>query len=209
MDRCPKEPPADADPDPARNADHRHPESARHQGLRQRLEQTRGSFGGDRASTCRPSRNAECFCGAGDRWLFLDVKVNRQEASRFGLSVQDVNEVVMTAIGGMNVSETVEGRERYPIQVRYAREFRDHPEALKRVLVATPTGIQVPLPQVANVEFVTGPPMIRSEDGQLVNSDGKHVARAASRSANLSDRCEPGTCYSITPSCFMNESMSK
>ena len=141
--------------------------------------------------------------------FFLDVKVNRQEASRFGLSVQDVNEVVMTAIGGMNVSETVEGRERYPIQVRYAREFRDHPEALKRVLVATPTGVQVPLPQVANVEFVTGPPMIRSEDGQLVNSDGKHVARAASRSANLPDRCEPGTCYSITPSCFMNESMSK
>ena len=57
--------------------------------------------------------------------FFLDVKVNRQEASRFGLSVQDVNEVVMTAIGGMNVSETVEGRERYPIQVRYAREFRE------------------------------------------------------------------------------------
>ncbi len=101
--------------------------------------------------------------------FFLDVKVNRQEAARYGLSVQDVNEVVMTAIGGMNVSETVEGRERYPIQVRYAREFRDHPDALKRILVATPTGAQVPLPQVAEIEFVTGPPMIRSEDGQLVN----------------------------------------
>ena len=101
--------------------------------------------------------------------FFLDVKVKRREASRFGLSVQDVNEVVMTAIGGMNVSETVEGRERYPIQVRYAREFRDHPDALKRVLVATPTGVQVPLSQVAQVEFATGPPMIRSEDGQLVN----------------------------------------
>ena len=101
--------------------------------------------------------------------FFLDVNVNRREAARFGLSVQDVNEVVMTAIGGMNVSETVEGRERYPIQVRYAREFRDHPDALKRVLVATPTGAQVPLSQVAQVEFATGPPMIRSEDGQLVN----------------------------------------
>ncbi len=101
--------------------------------------------------------------------FFLDVKVNRQEAARYGLSVQDVNEVVMTAIGGMNVSETIEGRERYPIQVRYAREFRDHPDALKRVLVAAPTGAQVPLPQVADIEFATGPPMIRSEDGQLVN----------------------------------------
>jgi Cu(I)/Ag(I) efflux system membrane protein CusA/SilA len=68
----------------------------------------------------------------------------------------------------MNVSETVEGRERYPINVRYAREFRDHPEALKRVLVATPAGAQVPLNQVAELEFVTGPPMIRSEDGKLV-----------------------------------------
>ena len=101
--------------------------------------------------------------------FFLDVKVNRREAARYGLSVQNVNEVVMTAIGGTNVSETVEGRERYPIQVRYAREFRDHPEALKRVLVATPTGAQVPLSQVAEIGFATGPPMIRSEDGQLVN----------------------------------------
>ena len=101
--------------------------------------------------------------------FFLDVKVNRREASRLGLSVQDVNEVVMTAIGGMNVSETLEGRERYPIQVRYAREFRDHPDALKRVLVATPTGAQVPLSQVADIVFETGPPMIRSENGQLVN----------------------------------------
>jgi Cu(I)/Ag(I) efflux system membrane protein CusA/SilA len=101
--------------------------------------------------------------------FFLDVRVDRREAARYGLSVQDVNEVVMSAIGGMNVSETVEGRERYPIQVRYAREFRDHPQALKRVLVPTPTGAQGPLAQVARVEFATGPHMLRSEDGQLVN----------------------------------------
>ncbi len=100
--------------------------------------------------------------------FFLDVTVNRREAGRLGLRVQDVNDVVLTAIGGMNVSETVEGRERYPINVRYAREFRDHPEALKRVLVATPAGAQVPLDQVAELEFVTGPPMIRSENGKLV-----------------------------------------
>ena len=101
--------------------------------------------------------------------FFLDVKVNRRKAARYGLSVQNVNEVVMTAIGGVNVSETVEGRERYPIQVRYAREFRDHPDALKKVLVATPTGVQVPLAQVAEIGFATGPPMLRSENGQLVN----------------------------------------
>ncbi len=74
----------------------------------------------------------------------------------------------MTAIGGMNVSETVEGRERYPINVRYAREFRDSPEALRRVLVPTPSGAQIPLGQLARLDFVTGPPMIRSEDGKLV-----------------------------------------
>jgi Cu(I)/Ag(I) efflux system membrane protein CusA/SilA len=101
--------------------------------------------------------------------FFLDVNVDRERAARYGLSVQEVNEVVTTAIGGMSVSETIEGRERYPIQVRYAREFRDHPEALERVLVATPAGAQVPLRQVADLQFATGPDMIRSEGGQLVN----------------------------------------
>jgi Cu(I)/Ag(I) efflux system membrane protein CusA/SilA len=101
--------------------------------------------------------------------FFLDVTVNRERAARYGLSVQEVNEVVTTAIGGMSISETIEGRERYPIQVRYAREFRDHPEALERVLVSTPSGAQVPLRQVADIEFATGPDMIRSESGQLVN----------------------------------------
>ena len=80
----------------------------------------------------------------------------------------DVNEVVTTAVGGMDVSETVEGRERYPITVRYAREFRDDPSLLKDILISTKTGAQVPISQVADLEFVTGPPMIRSEDGKLV-----------------------------------------
>jgi len=100
--------------------------------------------------------------------FFADFEVNRREAGRHGLSVADVNEVIMTAVGGMNVSQTVEGRERYPINVRYAREFRDHPQALRDILVATPTGAQIPLSQVATLDFVTGPPMIRSEDGRLV-----------------------------------------
>jgi len=100
--------------------------------------------------------------------FFADFEVDRREAARYGLSVADINEIVMTAIGGMNVSETVEGRERYPINVRYAREFRDNPDALRRVLVPTPSGAQIPLGQLARLNFVTGPPMIRSEDGKIV-----------------------------------------
>ena len=100
--------------------------------------------------------------------FYVDVTVKREEAARYGLRVADINDVVMSAIGGENIAETVEGRERYPISVRYAREYRDDPELLKEVLVPTPAGAQVPLGQVADIEFVNGPPMIRSEDGKLV-----------------------------------------
>jgi Cu(I)/Ag(I) efflux system membrane protein CusA/SilA len=100
--------------------------------------------------------------------FYIDFEVKREEAARLGLTVADINMVVAQSIGGENVSETVEGRERYPISVRYAREFRDDPEALARVLIATPTGAQVPLSQVANIRSVLGPPMIRSEGGKLV-----------------------------------------
>jgi copper/silver efflux system protein len=84
------------------------------------------------------------------------------------MTVGDVNDAVQIAIGGMNISETVEGRQRYAINLRYAREFRDDPESLKDILVATSTGAQIPLSQVADIKTVTGPPMIRSEDGRLV-----------------------------------------
>ncbi|MDX2089697.1 MAG: CusA/CzcA family heavy metal efflux RND transporter [Kofleriaceae bacterium] len=100
--------------------------------------------------------------------FYVDVVARREEAARYGMTVGDVNDAVQIAIGGMNVSETVEGRERYAINLRYAREYRDDPEALKDILVATPTGAQVPLSQVAEIKTVTGPPMIRSEDGRLV-----------------------------------------
>ena len=100
--------------------------------------------------------------------FYLDVVTDRARAARYGLRVADVNDVVQSAVGGMRISETVEGRERYPIAVRYAVEFRDRPQALGEVLVATPTGVQVPLRQVADIRFATGPPMIRSEDGRLV-----------------------------------------
>ncbi|MBF5046472.1 efflux RND transporter permease subunit [Aggregicoccus sp. 17bor-14] len=102
--------------------------------------------------------------------LYLDVTVKREEAARLGLSVEDVNEVVSGAIGGETVSQTVEGRERYPINVRYAREYRDTPAALGEALVATPSGAQVPLSQVAEVKSVQGPPMLRSEGGKLLTS---------------------------------------
>ncbi|HEX5065100.1 MAG TPA: CusA/CzcA family heavy metal efflux RND transporter [Myxococcota bacterium] len=100
--------------------------------------------------------------------FYLDVKVDREAASRYGLRVRDVNEVVETAIGGRNVSETVEGRERYPINVRYARDFREDLDALGRALVATPSGAQVPLAQLAKIEFAMGPAFVRSEAGRLV-----------------------------------------
>jgi len=99
---------------------------------------------------------------------YIDIVPKRDEAARFGLTVADIDEVVETAIGGMSVSETVEGRERFPINVRYARELRDDPALLGRILVGTPGGAQIPLAQVADIRPVTGPPMIRSEDGQLV-----------------------------------------
>jgi len=100
--------------------------------------------------------------------FFADFTVNRREAARYGLSVAELNDVIMAGVGGVEVSQTVEGRERYTIDVRYAREFRDNPEALKRVVVSTPAGPQVPLSQLAELSFSTGPPMVRSEDGKLV-----------------------------------------
>ena len=99
---------------------------------------------------------------------FLDIDVRRAEAARYGLTVGDVQDVIESAIGGMPVTQTVEGRERYTVSVRYARELRDDPEALKRVLVPAPTGAQIPLAELADIHFSTGAPMIQDEDGQLV-----------------------------------------
>jgi len=100
--------------------------------------------------------------------FYLDVEVDREAAARYGIRVADVQDVVATAIGGLAIAETVEGRQRYPIAVRYARGFREDPRWLERVLVAAPSGAQVALRQVARITFATGPPMIRSEGGRLV-----------------------------------------
>jgi len=99
---------------------------------------------------------------------FLDFEVRRADAARYGLNVEDVLAVVETAVGGKNITQTIEGRERYPVNVRYARELRDDLESLRRVLVATPTGTQVPISQLADIRLTTGPPVIKSENAQLV-----------------------------------------
>jgi Cu(I)/Ag(I) efflux system membrane protein CusA/SilA len=99
---------------------------------------------------------------------YLDFHIKRDEAARYGLIVGDVEDIIETAIGGKDITQTVEGRERYPINVRYARELRDDVEMLKRVLVPTPSGMQIPIVQLADLRFSQGPPMIRNELGQLV-----------------------------------------
>ncbi|MBV9107568.1 MAG: efflux RND transporter permease subunit, partial [Verrucomicrobia bacterium] len=120
---------------------------------------------------------------------FLDYTVDRKAAARYGLRVDDINDVIQTAIGGQTIAITIEGRERYPISVRYARDFRNDSDALKRVLVPVPAianipnqasdlsdrsnpamGLipHIPISLVAKVGYKMGPPLIRSEDGQLV-----------------------------------------
>jgi Cu(I)/Ag(I) efflux system membrane protein CusA/SilA len=99
--------------------------------------------------------------------FFFDFAVKREEIARYGLTVEAVNRYIESAIGGENIDITIEGRERYPINVRYLRELRDDPDKLGRVLVDTPSGAQVPLAQLATLRMVAGPAMIRDEDGML------------------------------------------
>jgi Cu(I)/Ag(I) efflux system membrane protein CusA/SilA len=99
--------------------------------------------------------------------FYLNIEVNRPEAARYGLTVGDVQRVITYAIGGANIAENVEGRARFPINVRYERDFRDNPQALSRALIATPSGAQIPIAQVARLSFSRGPAMIRDEDGAL------------------------------------------
>ncbi len=98
---------------------------------------------------------------------YLDFTLNRDELARYGISIQDAQLVISSAVGGENISTTIEGRERYPINVRYSREFRDDIESLKRVLVPTSSGAQVPMAQIADIKMVQGPAMIRNENGML------------------------------------------
>ncbi len=105
----------------------------------------------------------------GDRAVggyYLDFNINRDSAARYGLTTGAVQDVIQSAIGGMNITETVEGLERYPVNLRYPRELRDNMESLKRVLIATPTGTQIPLAMVADIAYQRGPPVIKSEDAR-------------------------------------------
>jgi Cu(I)/Ag(I) efflux system membrane protein CusA/SilA len=99
--------------------------------------------------------------------FFLDIAPRREQLARYGLRIEDVQSVIMSAIGGENVTTTIEGRERYPVNLRYPRELRDDPDRLGRVLVATPSGAQVPLSQLADISLTQGPSMIRDENGFL------------------------------------------
>ncbi len=99
---------------------------------------------------------------------YLEIKINRKAIARYGLTIQDMNTYLSGAIGGMKLSSTVEGRERFPIRARYAREFRDNPEELLKVLIPTPSGVQIPLGELAEIDYLRGPQLIKSEDTFLV-----------------------------------------
>src|SRR5690606_14219215 len=105
---------------------------------------------------------------------YLEIEIDREKIARFGLSIQTVQQVIETAIGGMPLTRTVEGRERYAVRVRYQREMRDSVEELERILVSAPADTmggpprQIPLAQLATIEYTRGPMSIKSEDTFLV-----------------------------------------
>ncbi len=148
------------------------------------VERSLAEIGGTRSAVAERLRGG----------FYLDFRIDREAAARHGLRVRDVSDAIEIAIGGVVVSQTVEGRERYPILVRYARDFREDLPALERTLVATPAGAQIPLSQVASLEFAMGPPFLRSEAGKLVGlvtvdvtgrAIGDYVADAKERLAQV------------------------
>ena len=131
---------------------------------------------------------------------YLDFDIDRDAASRYGLRVGDVEDAIETAIGGTKVTQTVEGRERYPVRVRYARDFRSSIDDLRRVLVATPSGAQIPLGQLADIRSRNGPSMLRDEGGRLYSYVFADTARPiedyvqdARRAVAQSVQLPPGT----------------
>ncbi len=99
---------------------------------------------------------------------YLEMEINRDAIARYGLSIKSLQAVISSAIGGMKLTSTVEGRERFPVRLRYAREYRDNPEALKKILIPTPTGVQIPLGDLVILKYTRGPQMIKSENTFLV-----------------------------------------
>jgi Cu(I)/Ag(I) efflux system membrane protein CusA/SilA len=135
---------------------------------------------------------------------YIEIRPDRVAAARVGLNVADINQIVAAAVGGINITQTVEGLERYPVNLRFPREQRDTPEKLRELPLVTPTGAQVPLGQIAAVEIVDGPPMLKSENARLngwtfVDIRGVDVGGyVAAAQARVRDevRLPPG--YSIT-----------
>ncbi|HAF29966.1 MAG TPA: cation transporter, partial [Bacteroidales bacterium] len=99
---------------------------------------------------------------------YLELEINRDAIARYGISVKNLQDVLSSAIGGMKLTTTVEGRERFPVRLRYAREYRDNPEDLKKILIPTPTGIQIPLGELVTIHYTRGPQLIKSENTFLV-----------------------------------------
>ena len=97
---------------------------------------------------------------------FLDYTIDRKAAARYGLTIGDVQDVIMTAVGGMNVTYTVEGLARYPVNIRYGRELRDDIQKLEKIFVPTPSGAQIPIKQIASISITKGPPVIKSENSR-------------------------------------------
>src|SRR5438093_6630374 len=135
-------------------------------------------FGADLATIEKKSAEIERVlhevAGAADLYAekitgapYLEIQVNRTAAARYGISVNDAQDVIETAIGGKNLTFTIEGRQRFPVRVRYARDFREDIEELRNVLVSGPNGAQIPLAQIADIRIVLGPSMITSENGLL------------------------------------------
>jgi Cu(I)/Ag(I) efflux system membrane protein CusA/SilA len=131
---------------------------------------------------------------------YLDFDIDREAAARYGLGVGDVEDAIETAIGGTKVTQTVEGRERYPVRIRYARDFRSTVDDLRRVLVATPSGAQIPLGQLADIRSRNGPSMLRDEGGRLYSYVFADTARPiedyvqdARRAVAQSVQLPPGT----------------
>ena len=138
---------------------------------------------------------------AGGRYVTVDIR--RDQASRYGLNIDDVQDIVRTAIGGMNVTETIEGLERYPVNLRYPRGRRDSVEKLRELAVVTPSGQQIPLSSVADIRVEDGPPMIKSENARLngwifIDIEGVDLGTyvAAAREA-VSEQLELPPGYSI------------
>ena len=139
---------------------------------------------------------------AGGRYIKVDI--NREKAARYGLNIADVQQVVATAIGGMNVTETVEGQERYPVNLRYPQDYRDSPEELKLLPIVTPNGQRIALADVAHVFIEDGPPGIKSENARingwsLIDIEGSDIGSYVEHAQQaLHEQLELPAGYSIT-----------